>query len=540
MDVLEAYSHVADFGLFQSVVIGLTSIPTLLCGLFMLTNVFLMFETKHRCYIDGCEAQGLNFSWIDDAIPANSDGDLSECQRYEIAHHDTGNITACNASIFTDNVISCNQWHYDDKVFKTTIISEWDLVCDRAWLVPLSQSIFMIGVLVGAVLFGTLADRYGRKQAFYYAPIIAVTGCALCSYSPSLWFYDVMSAITSVATSGMYITAFILLTETVGPSHRTWSAIYLQTVFCAGEIVLGVMALYIHDWRQLEFAIIYPMASCLALPFLLPESVLWLNSQNRKSEAMDIVRKAARWNGVKLPFIINQQRPTTKQIAEDQLDIDTKISPLTILKEATLRRWSLILFFTWLVNAMVYYSLSLQSGSISSDPFYSYFLLAAIELPAYVIVTLAIEKYGRRLVLSVFMVLGGLACVAPLIVPTNYSFLTTYFAMFGKGAIAATFALIYVYTAEIYPTAIRSSGLGICSMMARVGAILAPFVNYLKFFGANTPLYLCGIFALVAGILALGLPETSNRPLPQTLDDVKLLREPLLKKRDSETSPLLY
>lgn len=82
---------------------------------------------------------------------------------------------------------------------------------------------------------------------------------------------------------------------------------------------------------------------------------------------------------------------------------------------------------------------------------------------------------GRRVPLSMFMVLGGISCL--LIQFLNNPVLTFPLAMFGKLSIAASFAIIYIHSAELFPTTQRSSGLGLCSLFARLGGILAPFVS---------------------------------------------------------------
>lgn len=60
-----------------------------------------------------------------------------------------------------DNVCqsNCTQYEYDKSTFSNTIVSEWDLVCDRHWLKNLTQTIFMLGILVGNMMFGHLSDR---------------------------------------------------------------------------------------------------------------------------------------------------------------------------------------------------------------------------------------------------------------------------------------------------------------------------------------------------------------------------------------------
>ena len=86
--------------------------------------------------------------------------------------------------------------------------------------------------------------------------------------------------------------------------------------------------------------------------------------------------------------------------------------------------------------------------------------------------------------------------------------------------LSATFGIIYVYSAEIYPTTTRAVGIGSSSVWARVGGIVAPYVGSLdEVLGPAVPLAIFGISAFLAGLLALFLPETMNRKIPDTIEE---------------------
>ena len=103
-----------------------------------------------------------------------------------------------------------------------------------------------------------------------------------------------------------------------------------------------------------------------------------------------------------------------------------------------------------------------------------------------------------------------------------------------------TFAIAYVYSAEIYPTVVRSAGMGSSSLMARLGGLVAPYIatGAKELMGSTGPILVFGLTAFVAGILALFLPETMDRKLPDTIEEserVKIsLKDGLTKNSDDE------
>nr|KAF6463119.1 solute carrier family 22 member 16 [Molossus molossus] len=95
--------------------------------------------------------------------------------------------------------------------------------------------------------------------------------------------------------------------------------------------------------------------------------------------------------------------------------------------------------------------------------------------------------------------------------------------MAGKFAIGSAFGLIYLYTAELYPTMIRTQAMGSGSMVSRAGSIIAPLCIYLSSVWIFMPQLLVGILAFVSGMLTLKLPETLGKPLATTWEEATRL-----------------
>jgi OCT family organic cation transporter-like MFS transporter 4/5 len=97
------------------------------------------------------------------------------------------------------------------------------------------------------------------------------------------------------------------------------------------------------------------------------------------------------------------------------------------------------------------------------------------------------------------------------------------FFLIGKCASGAAFELIWVITAELYPTNLRSQAIGVCSTISRVFGMSAPFVAQLSMYWQPLPMLVLGIPSLISAFLVFFIPETKNRELPQTMNDsVKL------------------
>ena len=93
--------------------------------------------------------------------------------------------------------------------------------------------------------------------------------------------------------------------------------------------------------------------------------------------------------------------------------------------------------------------------------------------------------------------------------------------LISKLSITASFLIIYPFAGELYPTELRSIGLSLDSYVSNLGLIAVPFIVYLGVENLVLPLIIMGVISTVGGVFSLLLPETLNKPLPQTLEEAE-------------------
>lgn len=113
--------------------------------------------------------------------------------------------------------------------------------------------------------------------------------------------------------------------------------------------------------------------------------------------------------------------------------------------------------------------------------------------------------------------------LSSLVVPQNINWLVVTLTMLGKMSITASYGTIYLFSVEQFPTVIRNVALGMCSMSARLGATLSPFIILLADTWKPLPFLIFGLGAFLGGFLSLFLPETYKQDLPDTLHDAEKL-----------------
>ena len=294
----------------------------------------------------------------------------------------------------------------------------------------------------------------------------------------------------------------------------------IQVFFALAVASLGVLAYLIPDWRNLTTATSLPTIFGFLIINQVPESPRWLASQGRYDEAEAILRNVASVNGsVNKHVSLRRSKSASKAGSPTRsygiLDLFTNRSTCVL---------TLIMIISWFVNSHVYYGLSLNVKNLGGNMYVNFILAGLVEIPSYVLTVFLLDWSGRRKSLFYFMLGAAGSCYVCMKLQeresTNPAWLSTS-AMFGKFCISASFAVVYVYAAELFPTVIRNVGMGVATVASRVGGILCPFVVLMGEQSRSLPMFIFACMSLVAGLVGLKLPETKGRPMPETLEDLE-------------------
>uniref|UniRef100_A0A146KMV6 Organic cation transporter protein n=1 Tax=Lygus hesperus TaxID=30085 RepID=A0A146KMV6_LYGHE len=503
-DLEQLMSHIGEFGKYQLGQFLLHLLAAFTAGLHMLSLVTVAAVPVHRCYVPEID-NGTSISWnlteLTQWIPTKEDGSLSSCLLSDLDHNSTH---------------SCDRWVYDDTYYKSTRGIEWDFVCDRRWRGALSQSMYMFGVFTGAVTLGSMADKYGRKTIFYISAVLQLVLGTSVAFSTNYVLFLILSFFYGIfGSAGAYIPAFVLTTEMVGPSKRTVCGITFQAVFAVGVMVVAVWGYLIPNHVTLQM--VYGLHSLVLIGhwWLIDESPRWLWSQGRVKESVKIISKATKINGgpsVDEAYFISRGSNRSKVSEESASLADMFRTPY-------MRKKTLNLSLNWFANSLVYYGLSLNTGSLKGNPYFILFVMSIVEIPGYILTILILDRTGRRSLICTFMLVGSLACLSTAFIPENKPGVINSVVFLGKFCISSSFAIIYNYSAELFPTVLRNTGLGFGSMCARLSATLTPLISLLDSFDKRVPTILFATVALVSGFLTMFLPETMGQPMPNTLED---------------------
>ncbi|CAH1373759.1 hypothetical protein MTP99_015132 [Tenebrio molitor] len=509
-DLDEILISLGGWGKFQSLYY-LVLCSAIIFSVFPAMNyIFVARDIKYRCQVDTCDKENGEFNpdWLENAVPFEQNIP-SKCSYYEPQENDT--CIYFNMS----STLTCHR----DFVYErneTTIVHDFDIKCDEnLWKLTIVGTINVVGKLLCLPLAGFCSDRFGRKSMIIVSVFLSTVVGLIRSFSLSYYMYVGLEFLNTVVGSGVYSGAFILALELVDSKRRNMGNSIICFAFTIGHILLGAAAWVSPSWQFMLQIMYAPGLLVTVLLWFIPESVRWLISKNKITEAQEILKNIAKINGSELTEETLKSIPYIEQT--DKAEENDKIPLMAILRKKSLLIRIIHCSFTWICCNFPYYGLTIQSVALSQDIYVNYMCVSVVEIPAYILAYGALDRIGRKKTLALSLILTGVACISvDFIRPGSPLALVVFLS--GKLFVTVSYMTIYIYTAELFPTSSRHSAFAVCSMFGCVGSMLAPQVPLLAKVYKPLPLMVFSAMAFTAGFLSFLFPETNESKLPEEID----------------------
>ncbi|XP_015590141.1 organic cation transporter protein [Cephus cinctus] len=553
VDFDELLPYIGEFGLYQKILFILMIPFAFFVAWVYFTQIFItLVPEEHWCRVPELAnltvEQRIALSIPPPSPESESSLTYSQCSMYAVNYTEL----LANGTTIADPswpVQYCQYgWEFNfTDIPYPTVATELEWVCDNAALPTLAQSVFFVGAIFGGLIFGWIADRYGRIPALVGTNMAGFLAGIATVFSTSFWQFALCRFLVGLAFDNCFTMMYILVLEYVGPKWRTFVAnMSIALFFTFASCVLPWVAYFLADWRMTCIATSVPLVLAIATPWLVPESARWLVSQGKVDRAIEILKKFERINRTKVPDSVYKEFKDTCARAQKEEEAGKSYSVLDLFKTPRLRNITVLLIVIWMAISLVFDGHVRNVDNLGLDVFITFTIASATELPADTFLTAVLDRWGRRWLACGSMVLSGIFSIWACAV-SNHVYAATL-AIMGRFCVNISYNIGLQYAAELLPTVVRAQGVALIHIMGYVASIVAPFVVYIAVVSPILPLLILGILGIIGGCLALFLPETLGQDLPQTLQDGEEFGKdqgiwdvPCLMKNanvDEETPPL--
>ncbi|KAF5787669.1 putative major facilitator, sugar transporter, major facilitator superfamily [Helianthus annuus] len=351
---------------------------------------------------------------------------------------------------------------------------EWGLSASQESLI---STVAFGGMLVGAYSWGRVSDAYGRKKGFLGASILTTLAGFSCAFAPNYISLLILRCLVGAGLSCAHVFTSWFLEFVPIPNRGAWMVVF-ATFWTVGTIMEASLAWWImprYGWRWLLGLSAVPSLMLLLFFRLVPESPRYLSTQGRLAEAQQILKHGAALNRKELPVgLLVSDHIKTKTNDDNNESLESKTS-------------------------------SSQRSSSS--------------LPGLGLAAILLDRVGRKISM-VIMLVSGFVLLLPLIVHQN-EVITTGSLFGSRMFISASFIIVLIYAPEVYPTNLRTTGVGIATAIGRTGGMVYPLIVVGMKAGCHqtVPVILFEVTILLCGLSVVILPfETKGKELTDTID----------------------
>ncbi len=382
-----------------------------------------------------------------------------------------------------------------------------------------------VGMFIGAAVSGRLADRYGRRNVFQATLLVFSLGSLLSAAAPSFETLLLARIIGGLGLGGELPVASTLVSEFAPRAQRGRFIVLLESFWAYGTILAGLIGVFVISGFQIggfvvpgfgwRGAFLVGALPALYVAFLrreLPESPRFLAEHGRATEADAVVRRVEREGGGAL---ITVSRPAAPERSRN-----TRIGDL--FSPRYVRRTTM-LWILWFGITLTYYGMFtflptlLAARGLSEVRSNEFFFLSTLaQVPGYFSAAWLVERIGRRPTLVAYLVGSAAAALAfgNSGTGTDAFVYAALLSFFNLGA----WGVVYTYTPELYPTAVRATGAGTAAAVGRIGGTIGPFITPTLAAsagqGATFALFMALLLATAVAVATLG-EETRSRSLEE-------------------------
>ncbi|XP_078055121.1 solute carrier family 22 member 23 [Mustelus asterias] len=425
------------------------------------------------------------------------------------------------------------------------IVTKWHLVCNFSWKVHIAKFSLLVGLIVGYLVMGSLADWVGRQLVLVLSVIFVLVFGLIVALSVNVTMFSTLRFFEGFCLAGIFLTLYVTRIEISLPRHRFMVTMVANFIAMGGQLLMPGLAALCRDWQILQAIIICPFIFMIPYWCIFPESLRWLIATHQLQAAKELFLDFLRNNKIEVEDNIREFLP---EFDKEPIIRPKKTFILKLLYTRILWKHVLVLCVNSLTGFGIHncFAKSLMDGNVNtlSNFYIRYYLMEVIGILSCAIMCVLVGLMGRRGTLLLFTILTALASLLQLGLISYMAErlrlpFSIVFSIVGMFASHSMGNLSIFFCAELIPTVIRGGGLGLVLASAGFGQLTAPIMelhNQKGYFLHHVIFACCTVICIICILL---LPESKGQDLPESIDDGdNYTRQPFIPPKKVE-QPLL-
>nr|XP_003419685.1 solute carrier family 22 member 6 isoform X2 [Loxodonta africana] len=448
--------QVGGVGRFQRIQVTLVVLPLILLASHNTLQNFTAAIPTHHCR-QPADANLSKDGGLEAWLPRDGQGQPESCLRFTSPRWGPPSANGTEANITGATEPCTDGWIYDNSTFPSTIVTEWDLVCSNRALRQLAQSLYMVGVLLGAMVFGYLADRLGRRKILILNYLQTAVSGTCAAFAPNFPIYCTFRLLSGMSLASIALNCMTLNVEWMPIHTRACVGTLTGYVYSLGQFLLAGVAYAVPHWRHLQLLVSLPFFVFFIYSWFFIESARWYSSSGRLDLTLRALQRVAQINGRQEEGANLNMEVLQASLQKELTTGKGQASALELLRCPALRHLFLCLTMLWFATSFAYYGLVMDLQGFGVSIYLIQVIFGAVDLPAKLVSFLVINFLGRRPAQMASLLLAGICILVNGVLPQDQTIVRTSLAVLGKGCLAASFTCIFLYTGEVYPTMMRAA-----------------------------------------------------------------------------------
>ncbi len=429
----------------------------------------------------------------------------------------------CNTEQYCKNDIYEYKKDPDNSLYN--LAYTFDLYCEKKIFLDIMSTGLFIGGILNSFVLAPLPDKYGRLDVFKKVCLCsALTNISLFFTSGPL--HLIINFISFGFFAYSYILSMTLICEFIDKNNSGKIMSINNAMFPFSGIIVSIYFYTINNWKILFFFnVIVGLILVYFVYMYMVESPRWLNSMQKHKEKIEVLCKIAEFNGNLDKFQTFLQK--NKNLLEtEEINItnqgpsnhNTKneINAWTMLKYRKIRNKFLILIFVWWAIGSSFWGLVFNLEHLGGNMYLASIITFAAEMIAELASGACSDVYGRKKVMIICSAIGGITYI---IHDSLDDGLLKHIILFlSSVGISSIFNVIFIFSAELFPTCVRSSVNSILFVSSRLGAMASPYI--IRSF--KTPTVVFGVLCIISAVLLESFEETLGKELQDNFTDEEL------------------